>query len=218
MKKLLASFLLLIIFPLSVNISYGADSAEVIKNLQGKYDTVSTITADFTQQTSNAFGLGDLMEGTLELKKPGLMRWTYSEPVGDLIISDGLKHWVLQADLNQAVEVDAAEGAPPVALEFLFGQGNLDKDFNGEVLEDEKKFVLLKLTPKTVMNVRELKMKVSKKTGLIEMIEINDLFGATTTVILSKIKINREIDDKRFRFVVPKGVHLVKPNVPSEIN
>lgn len=214
MKKLLV----LAILMFSTNTSYGSDSIEVIKKLQNKYDSVNTITADFTQQTSNAFGLGDKMFGTVELKKPGLMRWTYSEPQGDLIVSDGLKHWVLQADLNQAIEVDAAEGAPPVALEFLFGQGNLDKDFSGEVIEDKKKFVMLKLIPKSVMNVRELKIKISKKTNLIEMLEIRDLFGATTTVVLTNTKVNTEIGDKRFKFVVPEGVHLVKPNIPSELN
>lgn len=210
-------FTLLVLLIAAPSTGLAVDAGEVLKKLQNTYNTVQTISAEFTQVTTNAFGENDPLTGKLEIKKPGKMRWTYSEPEGDLIITNGVKYWMLQADLNQAVEVNAKDGTPPVAFEFLIGEGNLDKDFTAKVLEDKKTFIKLGLTPKGDMNVRDLKIKVRKKDNLIEMIELSDIYGSITKVTLKDIKVNKKIDDSVFDFIVPKGVHLVKPQLPKNL-
>ncbi len=67
-------------------------------------------------------------EGTLEFLRPNRFRFAYSKPTEQLIVGDGQKVWLYDADLNQVTvrPMGQALGATPAAL--LSG-GALDKDF-----------------------------------------------------------------------------------------
>lgn len=66
--------------------------------------------------------------GTVEFLRPNRFRFEYTAPVEQLIVGDGQKVWLFDADLNQVTvrPMGQALGATPAAL--LAG-GSLDKDF-----------------------------------------------------------------------------------------
>ena len=54
---------------------------DLVKRLQARYDSTDGFRADFTQEVESAT-LGQKVEsrGTVVFKKPGRMRWEFSEP------------------------------------------------------------------------------------------------------------------------------------------
>src|SRR5471032_2630908 len=57
--------------------------------------------------------------GTLAFLSPDRFRWTYAKPYAQLIVGDGEKVWVYDADLNQVTvrRLDRALGSTPAALD-----------------------------------------------------------------------------------------------------
>ena len=74
--------------------------------------------------------------GHVLIKKPGKMRWEYSQPEKKLFVSDGVKVYsYVPADKQVtvgAVPKDDQAGAP---ILFLAGKGNLARDFKASVAE-----------------------------------------------------------------------------------
>src|SRR5437868_3324683 len=68
----------------------------IVKRLQARYDSTAGFRADFTQEIESAT-LGQKVEsrGTVFFKKPGRMRWEFSEPQQTLV-SDGTFFWFYQ--------------------------------------------------------------------------------------------------------------------------
>jgi outer membrane lipoprotein carrier protein len=67
--------------------------------------------------------------GTLAFSRPGRFRWTYAKPYAQLIVGDGEKVWVYDADLNQVTvrRLDRALGSTPAAL--LAGSNEIERAF-----------------------------------------------------------------------------------------
>jgi outer membrane lipoprotein carrier protein len=64
------------------------------------------------------------------LRKPGRMRWDYSQPKGKLFISDGKFMWLYTPAENRAEKMKLQESDDMRApLAFLLGKLNFQKEF-----------------------------------------------------------------------------------------
>ena len=213
-----AALLLLLVFPMSgfaapaSTPSSASSGSEVLKKLQEKYEEVSTIKASFTQETFyKTLGQSQLSGGTLFIKKPGKMRWRYEGDDTDELISDGTTFWIFQKDLFQVIETQARGGPPAVALKFLTGMADIEDDFEVELSKEDKKSWTLLLRPRANMpNVKTIRVEVDKAKLLVLKTVVNDPFGTRTTVSLSNVTLNEEIEDSFFVFKTPKGVKVIK--------
>ena len=65
-------------------------AVEVANSLQKKYDSVRDFSADFVHNYEGGVLRKKLSErGTVQVKKPGKMRWDYKSPEPKLFVSDG---------------------------------------------------------------------------------------------------------------------------------
>ena len=219
-KTVLAAVALLLfcVFPMN---GFAASSAitgaagsgsEVLKKLQERYEEVSTIKASFTQESFyKTLGQSQLSGGSLFLKKPGKMRWRYEGDDSDELISDGTTFWIFQKDLFQVIETRARGGPPAVALKFLTGMADIEDDFEVELEKEDKETWTLMLRPRAAMpNVKTIRVEVDKAKLLVVKTVVNDPFGTRTTVTLSNIILNEDIEDSFFVFKTPKGVKVIK--------
>ncbi len=195
----------------------GADIDTVVSRLQSRYETVSTISAGFTQEFfSAAMGNTQVSGGRVYLKKPGRMRWKYTSGTNDELVSNGAVVWLFQPDLNQVIETarparSAASQTPGIAIDFLSGVGDIRKNFTVRLAQESESAYLLELTPITVQpNLKRLALEVDSETSLVLKTVVEDLFGNKTTVTFSDISVNVRIDDSFFEFVVPDGVNILK--------
>lgn len=193
-------------------LSFAEDAAAVVSKLQSKYESITSIKADFIQEVSSKGMPAMKSEGKVWLKKPGKMRWEYEKPAKDLIVSDGKTIWLYQPDLNQVIERPASMSASAMATDFLSGIGNIEKEFDVKLSELESINHVLILTPKQEQpGLSKLILEVGKENSIVERTIITDHFGNQTAVTFKDVKLNASIKDKLFKYTPPKGAAIVRP-------
>lgn len=146
--------------------------------------------------------------GTMLFSRPGKFRWVYDKPYEQLIVGDGAKLWMYDADLKQVTvkQMDRAIGASPAAL--LAGSNEIEKQFNLKDLGKRGTLEWLEATPKDKESSFEsVRMGFSGK-GL-DVMELRDHFGQTTVIRFSGLERNPKIPADSFKFVPPLGVDVI---------
>ncbi|MBI5047686.1 MAG: outer membrane lipoprotein chaperone LolA [Deltaproteobacteria bacterium] len=204
---------LLTAYCLLVTNSYADELDTIVSKLQKTYEGIQDIQANFVQLTTSAsIKQTQKAEGVVYFKKPGMMKWEYKSPNTDIIVSDGKTLWAYQQDIGQVMTGNASSNETSISNNFLSGMGNLKKDFDIELSEQDSISYLLKLKSKTPQpNVQKLYIAVDKKTFFVVKTIVYDLIGNETKVIFENIQINQSISANIFKFKIPKGVKVVKP-------
>lgn len=215
--------------PLSVSFAGGSASAaephatspqqvsssvtEIVDRLQARYEETQGFQADFRQEIESAtLGQKVTSHGVVSFKKPGRMRWEFTDPA-QLLVSDGTFFWFYQPAEQQVVRTpfqQAFRSTTPVS--FLTGVGRLDTDFQISLLTTNEDVHVLSLTPKhDADSVGSLVLEVSLKTFDIVQAVVTDPLGNITRLQFSNINRDALLKDSLFRFTIPPGVDLVEP-------
>lgn len=134
-------------------------ATDAVARVQTFYANISHVDSIFRQEvTNNTFGTTKSSDGEVWLSKPGKMRWDYREKRKDVtvvkksFISNGTTLYDVEHDNKQVLKKNLAQDLMPVAVTFLYGKGDLAKEFNPEIDKDSKYGgkgdLVLKLTPK----------------------------------------------------------------------
>ena len=93
--------------------------ADAVDTLREFVRDVKSGRANFTQTVTSADGVKKrISSGSFEFARPNRFRFAYAKPFEQVIVSDGQKVWIFDADLNQASsrKLTEALGASPAAL------------------------------------------------------------------------------------------------------
>jgi outer membrane lipoprotein carrier protein len=189
---------------------------DVVREIETVYGRMTDLRADFTQTAFNK-SLNQTIpaRGTVYLKKGGKLRWEYTEPTPQEIVSDGKKLWVYTPTLNQANVADAPEALAGPAGSFLAGLGRLRSEFQVRFLnpaqpKDADGSWVLDLTPKQPLpTLTRLILSVDGKRYEIRNAVVHDQFENTVTMRFTKVSVNSGLPERTFTFVAPKGVVIV---------
>jgi outer membrane lipoprotein carrier protein len=149
------------------------------------------------------------------LKRGGKLRWEYTEPTRQEIVSDGTKLWVYTPALNQVNVADAPEALAGPAGSFLAGLGKLREHFGVRFLNpaqptDGDGNVVLDLAPRQPLpTMARLILSVDPRSWEMRKAVVYDQFENTVTMRFSKVAINSGLPDTLFTFVPPKGTATV---------
>jgi outer membrane lipoprotein carrier protein len=191
-------------------------ATDLARALQQKYDGVKDFSADFAHVYRGGVLKKQLIEkGRLLIKKPGKMRWEYTEPEEKLFVSDGTKLYsYIPQDKQVIVSSVPQDDSAPVPALFLAGKGNLMRDFS--VSFDENTAGLpsgaraLKLVPKTPQADYDwLVLVVDPGTLLLRGLITTDAQGGTSRFSFTNLKENVRLADNAFTFKIPRGVDVV---------
>jgi outer membrane lipoprotein carrier protein len=145
-------------------------------------------------------------------KKPGRMRWEFTEPK-QMLISDGKFFWFYQPMENQVIKTpfqQAFSSSTPAS--FLLGVGQLEKDFTVSLTSETSEAYQLRLTPKQNPEaIGLLDLTVNAKTFDIQQAIVTDPLGNVTRLRLSNIDRSAPLKDELFHFSAPSGVDVVEP-------
>lgn len=196
--------------------SCATDATPVISAMQERYEKISTVTAAFNQEVETQTGGVLKSEGRFFFKKPGRMKWLYTAPEKDVIVSNGKTLWIFQPDLNQVIEKPMASGAGALAEAFLSGLGALKDEFEItlalDLAKDDAKNHVLNLEPKrTHPGIRRMSMELDKKTLIVVKTVVEDHLGNLTAITFSGIKTDVPLKDSFFEYRPPKGATVVRP-------
>ncbi len=183
--------------------------ADAVDTLRDFVRDVKSGRAGFTQTVTSADGTKKkTSSGSFEFQRPNRFRFAYAKPFEQVIVADGAKVWIYDADLNQASSRKLAQalGNTPAAL--LAG-GSLDQDFtlSPQPAADGLEWALA--TPKAGDGSFK-SMKVGFKGKELAAVEIVDSFGQRSLLQFSAFAPNVAVPTEQFRFVPPKGADVIE--------
>ena len=183
--------------------------------IQARYDTVHDFQADFEQSyVGGALRRRTTERGTMQVKKPGRMRWEYTRPERKLFVSDGRKTYVyVPADKQVMIADVPSDDRASTPILFLAGKGDLVRDFTvseATVANAPANTAALTLTPRRPEAEYSTITLVVDRTSLeIRMFVAADAQGGTSTFTFTNLRENVHPPDKSFTFTIPKGVDVV---------
>src|SRR5689334_13492558 len=132
--------------------AYGADEPlqTLLKGVEARYNKAKTLQVLFKEEYMPP-GKGRRTEsGLLLLRKPGKMRWQYSQPAGKLFVSDGKLLWLYTPEEHRVEKMKFKETDDLRApLAFLLGKLNFDKEFRNLQGKPEGTDTRITAEPKT---------------------------------------------------------------------
>jgi outer membrane lipoprotein carrier protein len=194
-------------------------ASEVAAALQKKYDAVRDFTAGFVHESEGGILRRKQTErGTVQVKKPGKMRWDYTVPESKVFVSDGRRIYLyVPADNQVIVSPVPEEDQATTAVLFLVGKGNLTRDFTvGYVAGGESDTYALRLDPKLPERDYDwLQLVVDRGTLQIRTLSAADVQGGRSTFHFSNFKENVGLSDKTFAFKIPRGADVTTNGGPA---
>ena len=195
--------------------------ADAVDTLKDFIRDVKTGRAQFTQTVTSPDGAKKkTSSGSFEFARPNHFRFAYAKPFEQLIVADGQKVWIFDADLNQASsrKFSSALGATPAAL--LAG-GSLDKDFDlspvaakdtpKDAAKDAAKDGLawVQATPKVKEGAFK-SVRVGFRGKDLAAVEIIDAFDQRSLLQFSQFAAGVNFPDATFRFTPPAGADVIE--------
>jgi outer membrane lipoprotein carrier protein len=188
-------------------------AVEAARLIQQKYNRVHDFTADFTQTyEGGVLRKTSTEKGTLQVKKPGRMRWEYTSPEQKLFVSDGQKIYsYLPADRQVIVTSVPSDDRATTAVLFLVGKGDLVRDFNVSYTDaPAPDAIALRLDPKSHQADYDwLVLAVDRESLRIRTLIAAEREGGRSTFQFSNYRENTGLADKIFTFKIPRGVDVV---------
>jgi len=191
------------------------DVHAIAEKVDQRYNHMQTLQAQFAETYSGA-GMTRKESGTLELKKPGRMRWDYEQPRPKMFVTDGSIAWFYVPGEKQARRAPVKQiedlRSP---LRYLLGKSRLEKEFMGLAIAADAQPVnagdiVLRGVPKAMKDqVSEVVLEVSPAHQIHRIV----LHGADSTVTdfrFSQIEENVPVQDTLFRFIPPPGVEILE--------
>src|SRR5262245_60939250 len=187
-------------------------AADTARALQEKYDRVKDFTADFTQVYEGGVLKKKSSErGTVQIKKPGKMRWDYTAPDRKEFVSDGRKVYsYIPADKQVIVSPVPRDDEATTAVQFLAGKGNLTRDFSVSYADGGPADAwTLRLDPRQKQRDYDwLLLVIDPRTLEIRGLTAADQQGGRSTFTFTNYRENTGVADKVFEFKIPRGTDV----------
>jgi outer membrane lipoprotein carrier protein len=183
--------------------------ADAVDQLRDFVRDVKSGRANFTQTVTSVDGARKkTSSGNFEFARPNRFRFAYAKPFEQLIVADGQKVWIYDADLNQASSRKLAQalGSTPAAL--LAG-GNLEQDFTLAPQPSQGGLDWVLATPKAAEGSFK-NMRVGFKGKDLAAVEIVDNFGQRSLLQFGAFAANVAVTAEQFRFVPPAGADVIE--------
>lgn len=188
-------------------------ATETARALQQRYDRVKDFSADFTHSyEGGVLKKKSTEKGTVQIKKPGKMRWEYLSPEKKTFVSDGRKIYsYVPADKQVILSDVPSDDEATTAVLFLAGKGNLLRDFDVSYTDaPSADTTALKLNPKQKQRDYDWLIVVVDRASLqIRGLTAADQQGGRSTFQFTSYRENTGIADSVFTFKIPRGTDVL---------
>ncbi len=194
---------------LALSVATAAARADSVDSLKDFIRDVKTGRAQFTQTVTSADGAKKKTStGSFEFSRPNRFRFAYAKPFEQVIVADGQKVWIFDADLNQASsrKLGAALGATPAAL--LAG-GSLDKDFDLAPLPSKDGLDWVNAVPKAKESAFK-SVRIGFRGKDLAAVEIVDAFDQRSLLQFSQFAPGVSFGADTFQFKPPAGADVIE--------
>jgi outer membrane lipoprotein carrier protein len=202
-------FALLLLLPIASFAQTEPTAQQLAERVDKYYNGLHSLRTAFTE-SFHGNRIDREESGTLLLRKPGKMHWSYTNPPGKVFLLDGKYAWFYSPGDAQVERVSAAQlddlRSP---LRFLLGHTQLQKELDGLTLSRTDAGLQLSGVPKGMANrVEKIVLGVSAD-GVIHSMVIDETDGARTAFTFKESQADAPAPDSDFVFHLPPGVPVV---------
>ena len=214
MRRLLLLLGLLAVVPAAAR---AQDANALVGRSSRVYRSLTSLTADFVQLIDNPMIDSAESRGTLVQAGPDKLAMRFTDPPGEAVIIDGRSVWVYTPSTTpgQVIRMSVPSGGPIYGYNMLawlldrpaerYTASYLRADVVGGRSMD-----VVELVPAVPdLPFEKAVLWLDRADGIPRRLEITEHSGATRTLTLSKVRVNRSVPDDTFRFEVPSGVRVV---------
>ena len=204
--RLFALFLTLIISLSAAINSHAGGAAEDIQQLRDLLQPITSLSARFQQQITDADGYElQNSEGLFEVSQPNNLRWVVEMPMPQQIIADGETLWIYDPDLEQVIIQPFNEDiAATPAILFSGDLDQLDQAYFVTKLA-EGHFELKPERGGSLFDSMIIRFDQAKPAS----ITLTDTLGQTTHISFSQLELNSSLPGDQFVFQLPDGVDVI---------
>jgi outer membrane lipoprotein carrier protein len=204
--RLFALFLTLIISLSAAINSHAGGAAEDIQQLRDLLQPITSLSARFQQQITDADGYElQNSEGLFEVSQPNNLRWVVEMPMPQQIIADGETLWIYDPDLEQVIIQPFNEDiAATPAILFSGDLDQLDQAYFVTQLA-EGHFELKPERGGSLFDSMIIRFDQAKPAS----ITLTDTLGQTTHISFSQLELNPPLSGDQFVFQIPDGVDVI---------
>ena len=171
-----------------------------------------SLSADVEQLIIEADG-GVLEESRIRmlLKRPDGFSWETLEPFPELLVTNGVRLWNYQPDLDQVVIEPWNRDESELAAQLLSGETDaLADEYEITALVSESRGIEeFVLTPRDSANINR-RVSLSFASNRLDSIVIETRNGQRTVWRFVNVVLNPEISDDAFVFEVPEGIEVIE--------
>ncbi len=186
----------------------------ILRTVDDHYNHLASLRARYVERYTG-MGLNRSESGTLLLKKPGRMRWSYDQPAGKLFVLDGKYAWFYSPGEPQVQRISAKQiDDLRTPLRFLLGHTQLQKELDDISVTPDAAGFHIAGVPRGMQNrVKQLSLHVTP-AGIITEMKLEELDGATTAFTFTDVQENVQTRGDDFTFTPPPGVAIVEGTKP----
>ena len=178
--------------------------------LEDFFVEVRTLQADFHQVVLDE-DLSPLQEtwGRMWLARPDRFRWSYGQPVEQEVLADGLRLWVYDVGLEQAIIRDQSKtlGNTPAAL--LAGGGKPGDSYLIEYLGEQGAISWVILFPKDP-SAPFSQIQLGFENGDLRLVQMLDQLDQITRLKFDNVIVNDQLPKDLFSLSLPAGVDVIR--------
>jgi outer membrane lipoprotein carrier protein len=199
-----------LLFSLSLS-ALAADLSNLLPAVEKRYNHAKSLQVDF-KETLTAPGRPRRTEsGTLYLRKPGRMRWEYSQPAGKLFLSDS-KDIYLYTPANRRVEKMKLKESDDMRapLAFLLGRLDFRKEFRKFTSTPDPLGTRIVAEPRSErLPYNKVEFVVDAQNQLRQVI-VTGYDQSVLAFEFSNERVNPPLAAGLFEFRLPEGAKLVE--------
>ncbi len=183
----------------------------LLKTVEQRYNRADSLQVLFREDYTRTGHPPRSESGLLELRKPGRMRWEYSDPKGKLAVCDGKMFWMYTPSENLVEKQPLKETddlQAPIA--FLLGKLHFDKEFRNLEGKPEGTDTRITAEPKSDNLPYSAVEFLVAPGGRIREVKVTRFDNSIMEYTFDQEKVNPALDDKLFHFQVPNGAEVVE--------
>jgi outer membrane lipoprotein carrier protein len=197
-----------LLFAFLLSAGQAALAASATRALDGFFDGLRTLQADFEQTIVRNGQVLQQTRGRLHIQRPGKFRWSYAAPFEQLIVTDGETLWVYEPDLEQATRSrldDTVGNTPAILLSTLEPLRNLFAIVDAGPKDGLDWVMLEPLGEQTTFS----SVFLGFRSGDLAAMEIIDALDHSVRIRFKHLERNVTLDSGLFGFTPPPGVDVI---------
>ena len=189
------------------------DLEAIVSGIEQRYAGRGFSASFFQESMLKAMQISDTAEGRLTVKRPGMMRWEYTLPDEQVIITNGSTMWIYRPADRQVMVGRAPDFfGQGKGAGFLSDIGQIRDSFTITLAPElsDAYFRLLLQPLKPTPDLAEIILSVAKTTYQVDQVITHNAHGDETRIILKDYRFNFDPDESLFTFDIPEGIDVIQ--------